>query len=138
MKYLGIDLGKNKTGLSVSDKTEKIVVPYKTLKINDKSLLLKEILKIINELKIERVVIGYPLNINGTKSEQTKYIEEFANELQKNIGEKKVILYNEKYTTINADLILKEFVDSRKKRSKKLDEISALIILRDYLNSKKE
>lgn len=134
MKYLSIDYGKSRTGLAVTDSKGKIVIPYKTITEKNLDNLIKIIKQTVKELKIEKIIIGYPLNVNNTKSAQTLCVDEFISKLKTNINEIAIEIFNEKYSSNSADFLLKNMGLNRKERAKRIDEISALVILKNYLN----
>jgi putative holliday junction resolvase len=133
MKYLALDIGQTNTGLATTDKTGSICMPYKVIKEKNIKNLAKKIFDIYDELKIDVILVGYPTNIDGTKSNQTQYVDNFLKELKKFINKESIITVDEKYSTIIADTKLKELGLNRKKRSKIIDSSSALLLLKDYL-----
>ncbi len=135
MKYLAIDVGQARTGLAVTDSMGIVPVPYKTVKEKNIKILVKIISEIINEIKVDKVLVGYPLSIDNTKSNQTKYVDLFIKELKKIIDENIIEKVDEKYSSFVAESLLKDVGLNRKKRSKKVDEISALVILKSYLQN---
>lgn len=87
MKYLGIDYGKKKIGLSVSDDSGKVAFPFVILK-NEKEKTLKEVAEVLKEKKIDEIVVGLSLNYKGENNTITKEAEDFAEKLSRLSGKK--------------------------------------------------
>ena len=90
----------------------------------------------MNEKKVDKVVLGHPINMNGTIGPQAEYVYEFKKMLEEATG-KEVILYDERLTSVEVNNIMISFDLSREKRKKKVDTLSATLILQSYLDSKK-
>lgn len=135
-KILAIDVGQSVTGLATTDKTGTIPMPYKNIKEKNVKNLAKRIFQIYTDLNINLILIGYPLNLNNTKSEQTLYVESFAKELEKLVDPDSLKFVDEKYSTIIANRNLKDIGLNRKQRSKIIDSNSALVLLQEYCDSK--
>lgn len=136
MKYLGLDLGNRTCGVSVSDDSGIIATSMYTVRFFEKDLdnCLKQIIEIANEKKIDKFVMGYPINMNGTIGPQAEYVESFKKMLEEATN-KEVILYDERLTTIEAHRIMLEADMSRNKRKQKVDTLAATLILQAYLDS---
>jgi len=135
MKYLGMDLGSKTLGLSISDKTGLIANPYKTIRYENYDELLNELDKIIKTEEIDIIVLGNPLNLDGSLSDRSKESLFFKEKLENKFG-KDVIMQDERLTTVEAEKILISNNTTRKKRKKVVDTIAAVIILENYLNRK--
>lgn len=132
MKCLGMDLGTKTLGLATSDKLGMISSPYKTIRYESIDKLVEEVKKIINELKIEVLVLGYPKNMNNTLGEAVKRTEDFKLKLESATG-MEVNLIDERLSTVEAENVLLEFDVSRKGRKKVIDSVAASIILDTYI-----
>lgn len=137
-KYLGIDFGLKRIGISVSDGTKTFAFQRDYL-FNDTNLM-KSLLIIIKTENIERIVIGYPTKFSSEKTHITDDVEKFSSEL-KNLLEKEnkvceVVFFDERLTSSLAQYNLNSSGLSKKKRKDKgnIDTISAQIILQDYLD----
>lgn len=135
MRYLGLDLGSKTLGLAISDKTGTIATEYKVLRYTDTEALISELLEIIKEENVESLVLGYPLNLNGTISDRCKETLEFKDKLASRI-DMPIILEDERLTTVVANKILIENGTRREKRKKVVDKIAAVLILQSYLDRK--
>ncbi len=137
MRLLGLDLGTKTLGIAVSDKTQTIASPLKTItyKSNYETLfpLIKQI--IIDE-NIKKIILGFPKNMNNTLGSRAQETIEFQKKLEKYLNIE-VILQDERRSSIEAESYLLEANLSRLKRKQKIDVVSAVIILQTYLNKKK-
>ncbi len=134
MKYLGLDLGSRTLGISVSDNTGIIASSLKTIRHNeDYSYLLEEVKKLVLELKIEAIVLGFPKNMNNTVGPKGELSLKFKQELE-SILDIPVYLQDERLTTKEATDILIKGNTSRKNRKKVVDSLAATIILQSYLD----
>ena len=135
MKILAIDYGKKRMGFAVGSMQLKVSTPIDHLNRKDLVCDLVHIKKLIDDLDIEKIVIGLPLNMDGTKSRITVEVDNFYRFLKKkiNIGIEKV---DERLTSFEAEEILKAQIPDFKKRKGKLDSMSAVIILNQYFEGK--
>ena len=133
-RILGIDFGLKRIGLALSDPLRIFAYPFKTLS-NDKNFW-NELTIIIQDKNIEKVVLGYPLNEDGNKSEVTSDVEKFSGKLGRKFGIQ-IILWDERYTSVIAQEKILESVTKKSRRRNKglLDQNSAAIILQEYLNT---
>ncbi len=135
MRYLGIDLGSKTVGLSLSDPMHIIASTYKTIYFDneDYESTIKEILEIINEYQISKIILGLPKNMNNTLGERAEITLKYK-EMLESYTEIPIILYDERLTSVISNNVLIEADMSRKKRKKKVDSVAAQVILQDYLN----
>lgn len=136
MKYLGLDLGSRTLGISVSDNLEICATSLKTIRHNEEyEKLLEEVKKIVSDLQIDGIVLGFPKNMNNTIGPKGELSLEFKNKLEE-ILDIPVYLEDERLTTKSAtDLLITANV-SRKKRKKVVDSLAATIILQSFLDRK--
>ena len=134
MKYLGLDLGTKTLGLAIG--IESISSPYKVLRYDDINKLIDELLVIIEEEKIDELVLGLPKNMNNSLGFASQRSLDFKELLEKRI-DKKIHLVDERLSTKEAENILISTDASRKKRKGIIDSYAASIILDTFLNSKK-
>ncbi len=133
-RILGIDFGYKRIGLALSDPLLIFAYPYKTL-INDKNFW-DVFGKIIKEKNINKIILGYPSDDNGARSEVAGRVEKFSKELARKF-KLEIILWDERYTSVIAQQKILESVSKKSKRRNKglLDQNSAAIILQEYLNT---
>lgn len=131
MRYLGIDLGTKRVGLSMSDLTNLIASPFATILFDESFDKIKEL---VSEYKITDIVIGVPKNMNNSIGESAENALKYADKL-KTLGID-VHLQDERRTTILASNFMIDSNASRKTRKAKIDEAAASIILQTFLDKK--
>jgi len=138
MRYLGIDLGSKTIGLSMSDETLTIASAYKTIFFDneDYASTINEIMDIVKENNIKKIVMGLPKNMNNTLGERALITLEYKKLLEKAL-DIEIIMMDERLTSVISNNILIEADLSRKKRKKKVDSVAAQIILQSYLDKEK-
>ena len=122
MRYIGLDLGNRTCGLAISDPLGMIATSLYTVRFFEKDLdkALEEVVSVINEKKAEKIVMGYPLNMNGTLGPQSEYVLEFKKMLE-SATNLEVILYDERLTTLEVQKVMISADVSRNKRKKVVD-----------------
>ena len=137
MRILSIDYGKKRTGLAVTDPLQIIAGGLGTV---ETSVLYEYIEVYIQREQVERIVIGKPMQPNGQPSENMVRVENFYNRWRKAHPEIPIEYYDERFTSVLAHrAMIDGGVKKKTRREKKglVDEISATIILQDYLQSRK-
>ncbi len=132
MKFLGIDFGLKRIGLALSDSQGKVVLPFTTLK-NSKGVE-NRIKKLVEERKIEAIVIGLPKDLKNNSTSMTQEVEKFAKKLKK-ILNIPIYFQDEKLTSFEAEERLKHAGIPLKKGKKIIDQLAAVEILEDFLNN---
>ena len=136
MKIMGIDLGKARTGVCVSDLSGFLAGRSITIAEHNRERLLEAICKEVAAEKPGRIVVGLALNMNGTEGPRSEKCRAFAAMLEEMAGIP-VVLYDERLTTVSSHNILSELNVRGKKRKDSVDELSATIILQAYIDSQK-
>ena len=136
MRILGIDYGDARVGVAVSDPMGWMATELPQLKGGDMEEVCGEIGKIVKEYGVEKIVLGYPKNMNGTIGPRGELSEQFKEILEKNLG-LPVVLWDERLTTVSADRVMMESGVRREDRKQFVDKIAATIILQGYLDRKK-
>lgn len=137
MVILAIDLGVARTGLAISDPTECLASPIETIAERNREKLSDTIVKIAKERQVEMFVLGLPKNMDGTLGESATRAKEFGELLEQKTG-LSVVLWDERLTTVSAAGYLNETNTRGKKRKAVIDTVSAVIILQNYLDSRKK
>ena len=135
-RILAIDYGRNRTGIAVSDPLQLIANGLTTVPTHQ---LLTYILDYVAHEQVERILVGLPKQMNNEASESMKYIEPFVRSLKKKLPEMPIEYVDERFTSVLAHHAMLEGGLKKKDRQDKalVDEISATIILRDYLESRR-
>ena len=136
MRYIGLDLGSRTLGVSLSDQNGIIASSYKIIRHEEEyEKLIDEIKKIIEEYKVDKIVLGLPKNMNGTIGPKGELSYKFKEMLEKGTG-LEVFLEDERLSTREATNLLIQNDTSRKKRKKVIDSMAATIILQSFLDKK--
>ena len=137
MRYLGLDLGTKTCGVAITDRTHTIASFYKNITYKEEEKLLLEIKDIVNKEEIEKIILGFPKNMNNTIRESALRTINFKETLEK-LVDIPIILEDERLTTKIAHQALIEGSNmSRGKRKKIIDGQSAIIILQSYLDKRR-
>jgi len=136
-RLLGIDPGKINIGFAICDENKKVATPLKTLERSKFEILIKEINQIIEENHIKGIVIGNPVNMDGSWGKSSQSASDFAKNLLKNITIP-ITMWDERLSTEGSFKITKELGTNTTNRVSKLDENAAAFILQgaiDYLSN---
>lgn len=135
MRILGIDYGDARTGLAITDALKITAQGLETIhnEGSDK-IILKRLDEILEQYEIDTIVIGRPINMNGTSSERTAITEKFIHKLKCKYNKLKIEIIDERLTTVAAHKTM-NFLDVNKNKKRNIvDTISAVYILETYLN----
>ena len=136
MRILGLDYGTKTVGVAVSDELLITAQGVETVWRKSPSKLrqtLARIEELVREYGVEKIVLGYPKNMNNTEGERCQRTQEFKEMLEKRTG-LEVILWDERLTTVAADNSMMEMGIRREHRKEYVDEIAAIFILQGYLD----
>ena len=138
MRYLGLDLGTRTLGLALSDVTGTIASPLKTIRFEEGNYdsLLPQLKDLVTEYQVEKLVLGLPKNMNNSIGERAETTQNKKKKLEEYLG-KKVVMQDERLSTVEATNYMLAADISRKKRKKKVDSLAANIILQTYLDKEK-
>ena len=134
-RLMGIDPGRKRVGIAISDENKIIASPLTTIIKNKYSDFVKEIIKIVEENQIKGIVIGNPINMDGTASHSSQSAKDLAINLSKDVT-KNVTLWDERLSSQGAFNLASDLAINTSKKVDKLDENSAQFILQgalDYL-----
>ncbi len=137
MRVLGIDYGDSRVGVAVSDPLGITAQGVTTLLNRMYDKMLESLLKIIDEYKINKIVLGMPKNMNGTSGERSEVTQRFCEDLKSHCGDIPIVLWDERLTTVQAVGILNTTNTRGKNRKKVIDTVAACIILQSYLDYSK-
>ena len=136
MRIMGLDYGDKTVGVAISDELLITAQPIETVERERTNKLRKTYQRIealIAEYEVEKIVIGKPLNMNGTEGDRVELTEAFADELSRRTG-LEIIWIDERLTTVQADRILEETGVAHSARKEHIDKMAAAIILQTYLD----
>ena len=136
-RLIGLDLGSKRIGVSICDEKQSIATPYKTINRVSAKELLNELKTIINENNIKGIIIGNPLNMDGSFGKSAQSVKDVSNNIRKNINIP-ICLWDERLSTVGAFNLSSQLDINVTKREKKIDENAAAFILQgaiDFLNN---
>ena len=136
MRILGLDFGTKTVGVAVSDELLITAQGVEIIRRKAPTKLrqtLARIDELVGEYGIEKIVLGYPKNMNNTEGERCERTKEFQEMLEKRTG-LEVVLWDERLTTVSADNAMMEMGIRRENRKEYVDEIAAIFILQGYLD----
>ena len=132
-KVMALDFGDVRIGIALSDVTRFLASGFENYTRKSLEVDCKHIADIASANNVKVIVLGLPINMNGSKGERVEKTYEFAEELSK-YTDAKIEYLDERLTSVSAEKILISADVSRKKRKEVLDKLSATIILQDYLD----
>jgi len=136
-RLIGIDLGSKRIGIGISDEYRKIATPYKTINKTTIDDLIKQLKEIISENNIKGIIIGNPINMDGTLGKSSQSAKDTANNLS-NLIDIPICLWDERLSTVGAFNISSQLDINVSKREKDIDKNAAAFILQgalDFLNN---
>ena len=136
MVILSVDFGRARTGIAVCDKSEFLASPVTVIQEKYVPALVEKVAALAAEKKAERIVVGLPVNMNGTEGESARNARRFADDLHTASG-LPVDMLDERCTTMEAHQFLNATNTRGKKRKAVVDAVSAVIILENYLAKRK-
>ena len=136
MKIMAVDYGDSRTGLAVSDKGEILASPLSTVFERNFDKCAEEVSRRAKEAGAEMLVVGDPINMNGTRGERSEKCHLFAEKLRELTG-LEAVMWDERSTTVSAINIMNENNRRGQKRKEALDQAAAAIILESYLAFRK-
>lgn len=134
-RVLALDIGHRRIGVAISDPTETLARSLLVLDHTDEAKALERVLALVQEQAAGRVVVGYPLSLTGDVGPQAERVGRFAEALAQ-VLEIPVDLWDERYSTVNAERILREQGISGRRRRRRVDATAAAVILQDYLDAR--
>ena len=137
MRYLGLDLGSRTLGIATSDITGVIASSYGVIRHQEEySRLIIEVISLVDQLKIDAIVLGFPKNMNNSIGPKGELSLKFKKDLEKVLSIP-VYLQDERLSTMSATNMLIQADVSRKNRKKVVDSVAATIILQTFLDKEK-
>ena len=137
VRFIGLDLGSKRIGVSICDERQSIATPFKAINKTNTNELIEELKTIIEENNIGGIIIGNPVNMDGTMGRSAQSVNDVASNISKNI-ELPVILWDERLSTVGAFNLSSLLDVNVSKRVKTIDQNAAAFILQgaiDFLNN---
>ena len=136
-RLIGLDLGSKRIGVSICDEKQLIATPLKTINRNSLKDLIDELRLIINENNIKGIIVGNPLNMDGSSGRSAQSVKDTTENVEKNL-DIPICLWDERLSTVGAFNLSSQLDINVSKREKKVDENAAAFILQgalDFLNN---
>ena len=136
-RLIGLDLGSKRIGVSICDEKQLIATPFKTINRSTAKELVDELKNIIEENNVKGIVIGNPLNMDGSSGSSAQSVKDTSNNIEKSIN-LPICLWDERLSTVGAFNLSSQLDVNVTKREKKIDENAAAFILQgaiDFLNN---
>ena len=137
VRLLGLDLGSKKIGVSICDENQSIATPYKTIIKTNNNDLIFNLKEIINENNIKGIIVGNPINMDGSFGKSAQSVRDISNNLAKFI-DLPICLWDERLSTVGAFNLSSQLDVNISKRERDIDKNAAAFILQgalDYLNN---
>lgn len=136
MIIMSVDLGKARTGIAVCDLTMLLASPVEVITESYTPKLVEKIVSVAQRLHAERIVVGLPLNMDGSQGESARNALDIAEQIRDASGIE-TVMYDERCSTVIAHNVLNVTDTRGKKRKAVVDAVAAVVILQDYLDSMK-
>ena len=136
-RLIGLDLGSKRIGVSICDEKQLIATPFKTINRTTAKELINELKIIIEENNIKGIIIGNPLNMDGSSSSSTQSVKDTSDNIEKSI-DVPICLWDERLSTVGAFNLSSQLDVNVSKREKNIDQNAAAFILQgaiDFLNN---
>jgi len=136
-RLIGLDLGSKRIGVSICDERQSIATPFKTINKTNTNELIDELQEIITEYNIKGIIIGNPINMDGSLGRSAQSVNDVSNNIDKSI-DVNVCLWDERLSTVGVFNISSQLDVNVSKREKNIDQNAAAFILQgaiDFLNN---
>ena len=137
MRIIGIDYGQKRIGVALSDCSGTIATPYKVVECKCEKMAINEILRICEDTGADKIIVGLPLNMNGSSGKMAESVKSFCDSLRHTTG-LPVEKWDERLSSAQAERVLLEGDVRRSKRKQVIDKIAAQMILQGYLDSQED
>jgi putative Holliday junction resolvase len=132
-RILGIDPGKKNIGISISDPSQKIATPLKTIEMKKFKKFIEQLNRVILDYEVKGIVIGNPVNMDGSLGPRSQSAKDFAQNITK-ITKIPITLWDERLSSEGAFKLMGDLNINSSKKSEKLDQHAAAFILQGYLD----
>ena len=132
-RLLGIDPGNKNIGIAICDENQKVATPFKTIEKSNMKDLVEELKIIIDENNIKGIIIGYPINMDGSFGKASQSAKDISNNISKNI-DMPICLWDERLSTVGAFNLSSQLDINVTKRKKNIDQNAAAFILQGALD----
>jgi putative Holliday junction resolvase len=135
MRVLALDVGDKRIGVAISDPSQVLARSLKVIQRGSRQEDFAAVARLVEEYEVEKVVVGYPLSLDGKAHAQAKKVERYATGLAESLTVP-MLLWDERFSTVIAERLMREAGLRGKKRREGIDAVAAAVILQDYLDSR--
>ena len=136
-RLIGLDLGSKRIGVSICDEKRLVATPFKTIDVEKLSNTIDQLKNIISENNVKGIIVGYPVNMDGTKGPSSQSAKDKAEKISNEIS-LPIVLWDERLSTVGAFNLSSQLDVNVSKRTRNIDKNAAAFILQgaiDYLNN---
>lgn len=134
MRILALDVGEKNIGLAISDELGWTAQGLPSIKVQSRDKSIAAVLDITRQRQVGEIIVGMPVNLDGTTGKKAKEVADFVQDLKKRT-QLPIKVWDERLTSMQAERLMLEADLSRKKRKKRIDMLSAQLILQSYLDA---
>ncbi len=138
MRILGLDYGEKTVGVAISDETETIARGIEIIRRDKEESIKKSVARIkelIDEFDVQRIVLGYPKNMDGSEGFRCEKTIEFKERLHRNFKKMDIVLQDERYSTVSVTKVFQEAKMKKEEQKQVVDMMAAVLILQNYLDT---
>lgn len=136
MRTLGLDIGDKRIGVAISDPEEILASPLATITREDDKKAIDDIIKLVDQHNVERIVVGLPYSLDGSIGGQANKVMDFTEKLSK-YTRASMEIWDERLSTVAVERLLREAGKKKARKKARLDAAAAAFILQGYLDSLK-
>ncbi len=141
MRILGLDYGEKTVGVAISDETETIARGVEIIRRDKEESIKKSVARIkelIEEYNVQRIILGYPKNMDGSEGFRCDKTIEFKERLHRNFKKMDIVLQDERYSTVSVTKVFQEAKMKKEEQKEVVDMMAAVLILQNYLDTIKK
>jgi len=135
MRILALDVGEKRIGVAISDLSRSLAGSLEVIQRGSRQEDFATVARLVEEYEVEKVVVGYPLSLDGMAGAQAERVERYAVGLAESLTVP-VLLWDERFSTVSAERLMREAGLRSKKKRERIDAVAAAVILQDYLDSR--
>lgn len=135
-RILGVDLGDRRWGVAISDELCLFASPLPNIEADDDEVFLNRLADVLEEHEVFEMVVGVPISLDGNEGPRCRKARELISKMRERFEHLKVVEWDERFTTVQAQNFLRESGLSKSKQRQRVDAMAARIILQSYLNSR--
>ena len=142
MRVMALDVGHKRIGVALSDPGQVLASSLQVIERKGQQRDLATVVQLVREHEVGKIIVGFPLSLDGTVGQQARVVERYAALLEKKLGDLSldvpVVLWDERLSTVAADRLMAEAGRKGRERRERIDAVAAAVILQDYLDSSEQ